>query len=318
MTVSRIRGPGAVAAAVTVAVLAGACSGGSSASTPSMSPSAEVTSASPVPTTSTSAAASTPLTTSPTASGPTATTPATTAGSGQPSAAAPSASGGADAGVIAAASQKLAAAKTAKFALAVAVKSGGKSEKITSKGVQNFPAKQAQAVTTIQGTSVETRILGGATYTKLPPGAGAPKSKPWVKVVSSAGGTGNLSDPTGSLAVLKAGLGPVRELGTAQVAGVPTTRYATSLDVTKAAGTVPALKQLQGLGVTRVPVQVWIDKQGRLRQLSESIDAPKFPVSQTATAPATIAVTITYSDFGVPVHITAPPASQVTNGNPKA
>ncbi len=304
MKLSGVRGPGA--AAVTVAVLAGACSSGSSAATPSASPAA---------------------------TSPTATSPTLPAESVQPSNAAPSSStspapssststppppGGADAEVIAAASQKLAAAKTAKFTLSVAVKSQGQSQTITSKGLQNIPAKQVQAVTTIQGTTVESRTLGPVTYTKVPPGANAPKGKPWVKVDNSSSGTADLSDPTGSLAVLKAGLGPVQKLGAAQVAGVPTTRYSTSLDVTKAARTVPALKQLQGLGVTRVPLQIWIDKQGRLRQLTESIDATRFPVSRTGTAPAAIAVTITYSDFGVPVHVTAPPASQVTSGNPKA
>ena len=309
----RIAASATGAAVLATALVTGGCSGGSADS--AASPPASAASTAGATASSAASALSSPESQSPTASAgsPTPASPSAPPSSGPVS---PTPTAGRD--VVTSAAQKLAAAGTGRFTLKVAVSAQGKSQTITSNGVENFAAKRARATTTIGGTSVETRTLGGTTYTKLPPGAG-PKGKPWVKVdTSTASGTGDLSNPNQSLAALKAGLGPVKRLGTAQIAGVPTTRYATSIDVAGAARSNPAFTQLAQLGVTTVPLEVSIDKQGRLRGLTERFRATKFPLSERQTGPAAITVSITYTDFGIPVTVTAPPASQVTVGPPTA
>lgn len=85
-----------------------------------------------------------------------------------------------------------------------------------------------------------------------------------------------------SLRVL-AGASGARAVGKATVEGVRTTHYR----VTARRGTA------------RMPVDVWIDARHRVRRLSIAVDAP-----------ARTRVTMDFVRFGVPLHLSAPPASQ--------
>jgi hypothetical protein len=64
-----------------------------------------------------------------------------------------------------------------------------------------------------------------------------------------------------------------------------------------------------------MPVQVWLDTQGRARQISyqlaESTTASSASGTNTPAAPGVVTSTLDYYNFGVPVHVTAPPAAQV-------
>jgi hypothetical protein len=61
-------------------------------------------------------------------------------------------------------------------------------------------------------------------------------------------------------------------------------------------------------------MQLWIDKQNRLRQLTYSQSMDLGAISGATTGPdagsIAIQMTMKLSDFGIPVHVTAPPADQ--------
>ena len=105
----------------------------------------------------------------------------------------------------------------------------------------------------------------------------------------------------------------VTTVGPATVRGVATTEYSATIDLTKAAqgrsAAVQALLQkLQAkTGMTTLPVSVWIDAQGQIRRevLDESLTTNGVATGAT--------VTIEYFDFGAPVDVTPPPASQTVD-----
>jgi hypothetical protein len=117
----------------------------------------------------------------------------------------------------------------------------------------------------------------------------------------------------------------ITTVGPATIGGVATTEYKATIDLTKVAAqkSPPARVALRAiearLHTSTMPVQVWLDTQGRVcqiaYQLQESTIAAASPSSGT-TVPAasgTVTSTIDYYDFGAAVFVSAPPAGQVDN-----
>jgi hypothetical protein len=100
-------------------------------------------------------------------------------------------------------------------------------------------------------------------------------------------------------------------VGTAAVAGKPTTRYKVVIDTKRAAKAVPAFaKQLRtieraGVHLPRLTEDVWIGSDGRIRRVGLS-----FPLVQQGVR-ATSSMTMTFRAYDVPVTIAAPPRGQV-------
>jgi hypothetical protein len=94
-----------------------------------------------------------------------------------------------------------------------------------------------------------------------------PDGKVWLKIseddLKDAGlgswGDAQEGSPTESLKALRAA-GHTVKVGQAMVAGVPTTKYHTTVDLEKE-------KLADELGVKRLPVDAWIDRKGRLRKI---------------------------------------------------
>jgi hypothetical protein len=183
---------------------------------------------------------------------------------------------------------------------------------------------------------IEAISTGPVYYLRLPPLLqAAAGGKPWVRldrtvlegvVGSQVGvpGVGTTLDVTGVLAWLRSVSGQVTAVGHDTINGVLTTHYRAAVDASRAAASVgadpsTASAVAQAAGQT-VPVDVWIDAQGRLRQMQVSLDLTKLRLPQGATLPAeargTAVLTVDLWDFGVPVHTTAPPADQVTDASP--
>ena len=99
--------------------------------------------------------------------------------------------------------------------------------------------------------------------------------------------------------------------------GVATTHYHVVLDLFKVAAAAPAdqraavrrtfAREAQLLGSHTMPIDVWIDSSGLVRRerLAIPLKAPSIP------AGASMAMTIDLFDFGLPVHVKAPPAGAV-------
>lgn len=172
---------------------------------------------------------------------------------------------------------------------------------------------------------MDMRIVKPTIYLQIPSGLGTalPAGKSWVSVdldsptVSSALGasfsqltdSANLS--TDSLSYLQAvSAQGVATLGPATVRGVPTTEYSATVDLAKAGrNRSPAvqalLRKLQSeLGVSSLPVEVWLDAQGQIRResLQESMTMGGTRVD--------VGVTVELYDFGTPVDVAPPPADQ--------
>lgn len=115
-----------------------------------------------------------------------------------------------------------------------------------------------------------------------------------------------------SFAPLERGLVSTTRIGREQVAGRSTTRYRAVLDVKRAARAVPAygkqiaaIERATGIRFGRVPYDVWIAGDGRIRRVRFST-----PTAGGSDRGAAVQ-TITLLAFDTPVTITAPPRAQV-------
>lgn len=150
-----------------------------------------------------------------------------------------------------------------------------------------------------------------------------PGSKPWLKIDveklpggnalnALAGASNNNTDQ--ALAYLRGASSDVQNLGTSKVRGVTTTHYRAQINFAKVLKNMTpkvrtasrsAIHQLSiATGKVTMPMDFWIDAQGRLRAEQYSIDSAAYS--------GVLSTRIELYDFGVAVHITPPPASQTS------
>lgn len=117
----------------------------------------------------------------------------------------------------------------------------------------------------------------------------------------------------------------ITTVGPATIRGVPTTEYKATIDLAKAASlrspqAQAALKSLESkVHTSTEPVQVWLDAQGRVNQISYQVQASIAAGASSAsgtTSPSAdeyVTSTINYFDFGAAVSVLAPPGGQVAD-----
>jgi hypothetical protein len=175
---------------------------------------------------------------------------------------------------------------------------------------------------------ISERMIGAVIYMHSPLLAGA--GKPWIKLDLQRFGkaqgldlnatmSASSSDPAQMLTYLDAASDSIDRVGTQDVRGVATTRYHVVLDLFKVAARAPSderaavrrtfAREAKLLGGHTMPIDVWIDSSGLVRRehIQIPLKAPSIP------AGASMAMTIDLFEFGVPVHVKAPPASDVTD-----
>lgn len=134
-----------------------------------------------------------------------------------------------------------------------------------------------------------------------------------------------------TLAALRRASTTVTDAGPKTIRKVPTTEYVARVDLAKIAGRDPALSAAQArrlraaLGSSTLPVEVWIDHQGRIRQVHLRTTVANGALAGaagtagtgsspgTASGSSTISFTMDQFDFGPHVPVAAPPASRVHN-----
>jgi LppX_LprAFG lipoprotein len=157
-------------------------------------------------------------------------------------------------------------------------------------------------------------------YMKLPKEAmaGIPGGKSWIKLDLDKASGGALSgamnasqDPASQLKLLSA-LAGVKEVGKEKIGGDQTTHYHGELDYNQVAKSGPqelrkaAELALKVMDDPKIPVDVWIDDAGRVRQ--QRLELNTKAISGSPAQKQTM--TIGYSDFGVDASgIKAPPDS---------
>lgn len=225
--------------------------------------------------------------------------------------------------VIGAAYQRTAAAKSAKFSFDERGAVNGQPITLTGTGLVDFASKNLDLSLTLpQLGTVRTLKIGPVIFEQLPAALRARLGgKSWIKLDLTKSADpriaalakqlqGRSQDPTDVLGYLQ-GLSPnVRTVGTERVRGEQTTHYAATVDVAKAAARLnpqaaAAFRQLMSSsGVSNFPLDIWVDSDNRVRQL-----ASKLP----GRGGTQLVVTEQFYDFGTPVHIVAPPASDTTD-----
>jgi hypothetical protein len=142
----------------------------------------------------------------------------------------------------------------------------------------------------------------------------------WVSVAATdlgATGSGGLGsyDPVQILEALRGVAGEPEVVGTEPVRGVETTRYSATADVARALEAVPEEQrarleaQLDQLGDTTIPIDVWVDGDGLPRRVRVDMAAS---YAAMGLDDASAVLTVELFDYGTPVVIDVPAADEVT------
>lgn len=153
-----------------------------------------------------------------------------------------------------------------------------------------------------------------------------PEGKHWIKIDLQAVGEGfgfdfaqlaqlGQSDPSQQLDFLTS-VSDVEDVGSEEVRGVDTTHYEGVLDYDRVAKEFPetadSIRQVQKLtGVTKTPIDIWIDAEGLPRRLSYEMKVDPPANSPAAGMTGTSTFTLEYYDYGTDVSVAIPPKSEV-------
>jgi hypothetical protein len=170
----------------------------------------------------------------------------------------------------------------------------------------------------VAGLSLTMVIVDDTLYVKLPVNA-RKNGKPWMKATEES------ADP--SIRQLAASVKALREtalmsqsesltesaslfrtVAVERFDGAAVTHYSMMVDITKVRGAAISdtmRKSLKELGITKIPVDIWVDEQGRTVRMAE-----RFRVRGE-----TVSLEVTMTRINRPVTIVAPPASQVSTDN---
>ena len=236
----------------------------------------------------------------------------------------------------AAASIPAAAAATAATSsrVSVAVTTGSPGMSLTFSGAGAFDYAHSRGWLRLgsAGFALEERFVAPRLYVKLPGGIPDSHGKLWLSAPVEGPGAGrNLplmfpgpqASPADLLSLVSSAATGVKNVGTATIGGTRTTHYQLTVDLAKAVSSArPAAQgRLRGLasllGTGTVPADVWVDGKGLVRRVQVKLAVPPAKPGQAPASPGgsgfSATETVTYSDFGVPVRVTAPPAAQVVD-----
>lgn len=210
---------------------------------------------------------------------------------------------------------------------------------ISASGVEDVSTKSADFTMTMPMVGkMEMRLVNGEMYAKLD-GDGTSgilnTGGKWMKVddqeTADSLGTDTSFDADEMLKMLKAASSSgVTDRGSATVRGVQTTHYSAQLDISKLAAIEgdsmddsDVQSMMQDTGLSSLPIDLYIDAQGRVRRFNMSMtmkDTPSASPSSSAEGESDLPMSGTFSmsmdffNFGVPVNITAPAPSEITDG----
>ncbi len=126
------------------------------------------------------------------------------------------------------------------------------------------------------------------------------------------------SDPTQVVELLRGATERVEEVGTETVRGARTSRYEIVLDLRRAveqasdsarASVETLISRARSM---RVPADVWIDDEGRMRKLTYAVALASSGAS-SGDGDSSMTVTMELYEFGIDVRVEAPPGDQVVD-----
>ncbi|BCJ34997.1 hypothetical protein Athai_25000 [Actinocatenispora thailandica] len=189
-------------------------------------------------------------------------------------------------------------AKTAKISATIKITGGSAAGTTTMSGAVQFDPPAEQVTVRTAGQQVEAIMVDGYEYIKT--------GSSWRKIDISSLTGGAPMDPTQALAYLQGVSSSVTKLGTSTVHGVRATGYRATVEVQKAAAkqgakAQDALKNLSEHGVHSIPVEVWLDADGRVVREHSTLT-----MTGVGSGSMTVDSTTDLTGYGTPVHISAP------------
>jgi hypothetical protein len=220
---------------------------------------------------------------------------------------------------LAAAVENTAEVSSFRFALTSSTTAGGQAVEFSGGGVATSDGSAGEMTFALPGGAGELRqrIVDGVLYLELPQQAGVFYELKVSDLVDTS--LAASTDVTSGLQALRGVSDDAEEVGREQVRGEDTTHYRGTLDASAALEAVkgPLRDQLESVlgsgGAKQVPFEAWIDGDGRIRQLDQTltIENPQQPGQELE-----VSSRLEMYDFGVQVDVQAPPASAVRDGAP--
>jgi hypothetical protein len=215
------------------------------------------------------------------------------------------------------------AGQTARISMTTTMQMQSMSVSYTAAGEYDFV--HSRGTVSMQSPVGMTEIFIAPTaYIRISGDSGLPAGKPWVAL--DAGNSSGLdtslfgpfggTDPADLLASLTAVSSSVTSLGPATIRGVKVTGFRVDIDAAKAVARVPSWERaglrafISSLGPGPIPVDVWVDGQNLVRRVKLSLH---LPAGEGASASTKMVQVTDFYDFGVPVRVSPPPASQVAS-----
>ncbi len=201
------------------------------------------------------------------------------------------------------------AAQSSKMVLDISTTAGGQDVKVSGTGA--FKGNVGSMKLSFGAISMEERITGGKLYLKV---QGQPKW--YVLTLSDLVGTSlaDSANPSESTAILLSADNNVTKVGDDTVRGAKATHYKGAIPITKErlakqSGLVKgATQKLLDSGVTSLPFDAWLDSEGRLVKMTETVDITVKGVK------AHVVTSMERFAFGTPVNVVAPPLSEQQDG----
>ncbi|MGH2756241.1 MAG: hypothetical protein ACRDI3_00455 [Actinomycetota bacterium] len=237
--------------------------------------------------------------------------------------------------VITLAASRTVEAGTARSVMSSTIKIQGQEIRSRGEGEIDFEAQRGRMSMEMSGGpgaaafgTTELIFDGLVIYMKSPAFSQIPGGKEWVSMDLAAMGDQmgfdmsalqqlGQNDPTASLYYLR-GAKEVKEIGEEEVRGEPTTHYEATINFDDAIAKSPediqaslrsTLDQMKAwMGKDEMVFDVWLDGDGRMRRQQMTFDYVSGPAAGTSAD-----ITIEMFDFGIPVEVSPPPASQVTD-----
>jgi hypothetical protein len=217
-----------------------------------------------------------------------------------------------------------------RIALTGDVSLAGQSLTIAVDGSIDPRTRTGSLTLTEPGLALTERLVGNLVYMQLPAAAALTlgASTPWVSADASAAlnaegfssSLGGTSDPSSELGFLRVA-GQVTDDGSAVIRGDATTHYSAVVDLNRVAAATPAASRAamaqnartleRYTGSSSLPLQVYVDGQGRPRRLSYGVSFC------TKAGNATVTVSADFYDYGPQPVVSPPPAGEVTDVSQK-
>ena len=230
--------------------------------------------------------------------------------------AAPSPSGPPAASLVRDASAKTDGEGSSRYSLTTATTVNGAEVVFAGEGIYDWSKDNGQTTYDTPVGKVQQRLLGPALFLALPQQPGVFFKLRSADVASSP--VGGTVDPTAQLHTLAA-VAAAEVVGEEEVRGEKTTHYRGTYDVARALRGARGLQQAAlrsslgaaASGVEEAPYDVFLDADGRLRRLAQTIEVP----SAGGTA-LKVTTTLELYDFGIAVTVPAPPGATQRDGAP--